>query len=164
MSLKSLFSLLALCALTVFFACGNDQDVRDAATESVSTPSGDAAATTSQTTPPPATTPEPAQNAEGVWHYTCPNGCEGGAGALGACPKCGAQLAHNQAYHASNSTQTTPPVQLQNNQPAATPEPAQNAAGVWHYICQNGCEGGAGTLGACPKCGAQLAHNQLYHQ
>lgn len=162
MSLRSLFSLLALCSLTVFFACGNDQEVRDAATESVATPDA-GALTTPQTTPPPAATPEPAQNAEGVWHYTCPNGCEGGAGAAGPCPKCGAQLAHNQAYHASN-TETTPPVQLQNNQPTPTPEPAQNAAGVWHYTCPNGCEGGGGAAGPCPKCGAQLAHNQAYHQ
>ncbi len=158
MTLRFIFSLIALSALTVFFACGNDQSVRDAATESVSTPAGDAA---TASPPPAATTPEPAQNADGVWHYTCPKGCEGGAGAAGPCPKCGAQLAHNQAYHAS-ATQT-PPVQLQNNQPA-TPEPAQNANGVWHYTCPKGCEGGAGAAGPCPKCGAQLAHNQLYHQ
>ena len=47
-------------------------------------------------TPP---TPEPAQNASGVWHYTCPNGCDGGAGSAVACANCGTTLAHNAAYH-----------------------------------------------------------------
>lgn len=43
--------------------------------------------------------PSPAQNAAGVYHYTCPKGCAGGAGAAGKCAKCGGDLAHNQAYH-----------------------------------------------------------------
>jgi len=43
--------------------------------------------------------PSPAQNAKGVWHFTCEKGCDGGAGAAGSCPKCGAALVHNQAYH-----------------------------------------------------------------
>lgn len=41
----------------------------------------------------------PAQNAAGVFHYTCPSGCAGGSGSAGTCPQCGGQLAHNQAYH-----------------------------------------------------------------
>lgn len=49
------------------------------------------------TAPPPA--PSPAQNANGVWHYTCPKGCPGGAANQGNCAKCGGPLAHNQAYH-----------------------------------------------------------------
>lgn len=49
------------------------------------------------TVQPPA--PSAAQNAKGIWHFTCPKGCEGGAGAAGKCPKCGGDLAHNQAYH-----------------------------------------------------------------
>ncbi|MCB0563276.1 MAG: hypothetical protein KDD01_02745 [Phaeodactylibacter sp.] len=48
---------------------------------------------------PPAQQPSPAQNASGVYHYTCPSGCAGGSGAAGACPQCGSTLAHNQAYH-----------------------------------------------------------------
>lgn len=52
---------------------------------------------------PPANTPQqqpsPAMNAAGVYHYTCTNGCAGGAGSAGICPSCGGQLAHNQAYH-----------------------------------------------------------------
>lgn len=51
-----------------------------------------------QTVPPP-TSQEPPQNAKGVWHYTCPKGCAGGAGAAGPCPKCGTALAHNPVYH-----------------------------------------------------------------
>ncbi|MCP4122457.1 MAG: hypothetical protein GY751_11955 [Bacteroidetes bacterium] len=43
--------------------------------------------------------PEPPQNANGVWHYTCANGCAGGAGSAQACSGCGGTLAHNQAYH-----------------------------------------------------------------
>ena len=48
----------------------------------------------------PQTPPEPqaAQNAAGVWHYTCPNGHDG-AGAAGTCASCGATLEHNAAYH-----------------------------------------------------------------
>ncbi len=48
---------------------------------------------------PTATSPEPAMNADGVYHYTCSNGCEGGAGALADCTTCGNPLAHNAAYH-----------------------------------------------------------------
>jgi hypothetical protein len=50
-----------------------------------------------QIAPPPAA--EPAQNAKGVWHYTCAKGCAGGSGTAEACKKCGATLAHNAAYH-----------------------------------------------------------------
>lgn len=43
--------------------------------------------------------PEPARNALGVWHYTCPNGCSGGAGTAVDCNSCGTALAHNTLYH-----------------------------------------------------------------
>lgn len=55
------------------------------------------AVTTTPTAPTAA--PTPAQNAAGVYHYTCTKGCAGGAGATGNCATCGAPLAHNQAYH-----------------------------------------------------------------
>ncbi len=48
--------------------------------------------------------------------------------------------------------------------PPASAEPAQNAKGVWHYICAKGCEGGAGAQGTCAKCGGPLQHNAAYHQ
>lgn len=50
----------------------------------------------------PTTTPQPpaaAQNAAGVYHYTCSAGCAGGAGSAGTCATCGGALAHNPAYH-----------------------------------------------------------------
>ena len=50
-------------------------------------------------TPTTTPTPEPSQNAAGVWHYTCGNGCSGGAGSATACNSCGTTLAHNSAYH-----------------------------------------------------------------
>lgn len=50
-------------------------------------------------TPPTPQSAEPPQNAKGVWHYTCPKGCPGGAGSATACAGCGATLAHNPVYH-----------------------------------------------------------------
>ena len=43
--------------------------------------------------------PEPPQNAKGVWHYTCPKGCKGGAGAAEPCKSCKTELTHNAVYH-----------------------------------------------------------------
>ncbi len=96
---------------------------------------------------------------ERVMHYICPNGhLEGGSDAQGTCITCGATLAHNAAWHtqqqATNPQTPAPAMQA----------PAQNAAGVWHYICPNGHAGGAGSATACPDCGATLIHNQAYHQ
>jgi hypothetical protein len=54
------------------------------------------------TTPPPTATmtPPAEKNEKGVFHYTCSKaGCDGGGGAAGKCPKCGSDLAHNQAFH-----------------------------------------------------------------
>lgn len=140
----------------------------------------------------PATTqPLPAPNAAvpaataAVQHYICPNNCAGSGGPqAGVCPTCGSQYAHNAAFHnqpgntnvGNQSLQPSPiltnpqPVtpqqtpQVQQVQAPQQQEPAQNAAGVWHYICSAGCEGGSGTRGYCAKCGAGLDHNQAYHQ
>ena len=58
-----------------------------------------------------------------------------------------------------------PPASATSATPATpTAEPAQNAAGVWHYTCSNGCEGGAGSAQPCSGCGSTLAHNSEYHQ
>ena len=100
-------------------------------------------------------------------HYKCPNDCEGSGGATsGTCPVCGTAYVHNQAYH-NQPNQQTNPIQLENPTPPAgiTPPstPGQNAAGVWHYICSNGCAGGAGSAGSCATCGSALTHNQAYH-
>ena len=55
------------------------------------------------------------------------------------------------------------PVNTPSATPPATAEPAQNAAGVWHYTCAKGCAGGAGATGPCATCGNTLAHNKAYH-
>ena len=60
-------------------------------------------ANTNNATPTsPFTTPTPANtgaNTAGVYHYTCGNGCSGGAASPGSCSNCGGDLAHNTAYH-----------------------------------------------------------------
>ncbi len=125
-----------------------------------------------------------------VQHYTCPKNCVGGGGsAAGNCSVCGEALVHNQEWHSPENMaargETPPPTdnatpqgfdpsnppaidfKNQLNAPAApqmdSPSPAQNAQGVWHYTCTAGCAGGAGSAGKCSKCGADLAHNQAYH-
>ncbi|MEZ4953147.1 MAG: hypothetical protein R2825_06185 [Saprospiraceae bacterium] len=157
MKFSHIFSVIALISIILLPACKNEGDAaRDAAVERVAVPDPSVA-----TTPAAPTTPEPAQNAEGVWHYTCPSGCEGGAGSATACAKCGATLAHNAAYHNNQNPTTSPEV---TPVPPPSTEPPQNSAGVWHYTCPSGCEGGAGSAVACTKCGATLAHNAGYHQ
>ena len=124
----------------------------------------------------PAKAPEPAQNSLGVWHYTCPNGHNGGSGSATACSDCGTTLVHNTTYHdapapsvpTTSSTIVPAGSEGMNVTPGAipnpsTPEPAQNSAGVWHYTCSNGCSGGAGSATACGTCGSTLAHNSGYH-
>jgi hypothetical protein len=102
--------------------------------------------------------------ATGVSHYICPNNCEGSGGAVaGNCPVCGTAYVHNQAFH-SQASGITPPAAAPGQQALpATPPAAQNAAGEYHYICPNGHEGGAATASGCPTCGAELVHNQAYH-
>lgn len=112
----------------------------------------------------------------------------------GTCPVCNKSLAHNQAWHNQGDQQQSPQIQpqvqqqqpstgqgapssplfrdgpqsqqMQQNQPnnQMMTEPAQNAAGVWHYICSAGCSGGSGSAGSCAQCGAALSHNAAYHQ
>ncbi len=120
-----------------------------------------------------------AQSTSGDAHYKCPKNCEGGVGSgQGKCPVCGTDMVHNPAFHAQ--TPTTPgtspqtPIQVDPTNATGTananptpsvgsPEPAQNAKGVWHFTCSKGCEGGAGAVGKCAKCGNALTHNQAYH-
>lgn len=113
------------------------------------------------------------QSTAGVFHYICPDGDPGGAADAGACATCGKALVHNQAYHnspASAGNTGDNPIDMQQlmqqQQQSATPQPtnsAQNAAGVFHYTCANGCVGGAGSAVACASCGSTLVHNQAYH-
>lgn len=75
-------------------SCGNALAHNQAFHNNSKTPT-----TTPNATQTPTTTPEPSQNAAGVWHYTCSQGCAGGAGSALNCSSCGTKLAHNTAYH-----------------------------------------------------------------
>lgn len=108
-----------------------------------------------------------------VQHYICENNCENSGGDVaGNCPICKNPYLHNTAYHA-NDLLKTGPIKVESNAtnptqkaPQATPNaptPAQNASGVYHYTCSNGCTGGSGAADNCKSCGSELAHNQLYH-
>lgn len=156
-----IITILLLSSAISFYACNdNSNDVRQKARESLRV--------SDSPTPPSAAVqnpaiPEPTQNAAGVWHYTCNQGCAGGGGKDDTCATCGGALAHNTAYHANDNI--APPANP--IAPSATPpvvEAAQNAAGVWHYTCGNGCAGGAGVAGTCSTCSGALAHNPAYHQ
>lgn len=163
------FLLFVFALLT---SCKSENTLRDNATSPI-TPNASTAA-------PPAAT----ANVVGGAHYICTlTGCTGlGASAAGNCTVCGNALAHNQGFH----NQTATPGQTNNangglsplfTTPGATPgttttpqtitpptpEPAQNASGVWHYTCSNGCAGGAGSAVACASCGSTLVHNTAYH-
>ncbi len=163
MKYPSLFFVAVFGTVLFLSACqNNSSEDKNSPAETSVQPMSPTPPTNPASNPPP--TAEPAQNAAGVWHYTCSNGCEGGAGSAVACEKCGTTLVHNSAYHNNPNAPTQPSIATQ---PAATPpaaEPAQNAAGVWHYTCSSGCAGGAGSPIACSKCGKTLAHNSAYHQ
>lgn len=162
--------ILLLCSFTLLNSCKEEVKTTE---ESISTANEGTNSTDflNAISPSNGATPtqqtEPAQNAAGVWHYTCAKGCSGGAGTAVNCATCGSLLQHNQAYH--NNTTNTP---MATTNPAPTTpmattapaEPAQNAAGVWHYTCSKGCAGGSGTAEPCKSCGTLLAHNQAYHQ
>lgn len=158
-----IYSFLLIGALSFCFACQDkdSQSVRDAARQSL--PQQPDPPAVNQTNPSVPTT----ASIGGVQHYTCPNNCEGSGGpAAGSCPVCGTTYAHNQAWHNQAGNQAPNPATTTTITPPATPttpEPAQNAAGVWHYTCAAGCEGGAGSPVACAGCGATLAHNTAYH-
>ncbi len=161
--------LLSLSFL-IFLGCSNAPDRPEPELQQNNTP--DLSATNVQTTPPatpPAQTESPAQNAKGVWHYTCADGCEGGAASAQACGVCGKTLVHNKGYHENQPNQQNPTNTITNpTDPASTaqkpPAAAQNANGVWHFTCADGCAGGAGAAQACSGCGKTLAHNAAYHQ
>lgn len=145
----------------------------------INPPSGDGS------TPNPAVTSAPT-----VEHYVCPNGHVGfGGPSEGVCSQCSATLQHNDAFHSNDpvsntAVPTAPQMEQITPQPMdAVPEvfrnnpvnaggispgvggaePAQNSRGIWHYVCSNGCGGGAGSAVACSTCGNTLVHNDLYH-
>ena len=82
--------------------CGNAYVHNSAYHNNAATPATPPATTETSSTNATFSDPnstEPAQNASGVWHYTCSAGCEGGGGTAGNCSKCGGALAHNSGYH-----------------------------------------------------------------
>jgi len=155
MNYFKILALLLFSSVISFYACNDNSTIKKEARESLKV--------SDSPTNSNSATPEPAQNTQGVWHYTCNAGCAGGAGAAGTCNTCGGVLAHNSAYH-SNTNNT--PTNTNMMTPPATPptaEPAQNVDGIWHYTCNTGCAGGAGAAGTCNTCGGALAHNSAYH-
>ena len=178
MSVLKIFAPLAMVLL--LFGCSSSGDesdqtidaqapIEETAPSAIPTPSSDATANQANTPPPESTLEIQPNTNQGdgqqVFHYTCANGCAGGSDQAIACPNCGTTLAHNQAFHANDQNATPPPPNP--NTPPPTPNPAeasgQNANGVWHYTCANGCAGGSATASACSSCGSTLAHNQGFH-
>ncbi len=106
-----------------------------------------------------------------IVHYICANKCENsGSEVAGNCPVCKTPYTHNVAYHNNDFLKNGPlnvPKEGLNknttNNSNQSSSPAQNAAGVFHYTCANGCYGGAGTASKCKSCGSDLAHNKAYH-
>lgn len=194
--MKIFFYTISILSLFLFTQCSGKPDRPDSVLNDTQKVYDGADLNTPSTvaTPPPSN--EPPQNADGVWHYTCSNGCAGGAGGAQACATCGNMLVHNTVYHSggnaaaagtpataggvnqisfdpNNPTSGNSTISFPNSgstvtsntvAPPSTPEPPQNAAGVWHYTCGNGCAGGAGSAIACAGCGGTLAHNTAYHQ
>lgn len=160
MKLFHLLSILTICTL-ISMSCGNgDKDkIRQQARESLpAVQPSNAPVTAPPPVQAPANTTVPAGNEP---HYKCPSNCVGGGGpSAGNCPVCGIAMVHNAAYH--NQPQPSATTTPTPSQPATT-SPAQNAAGVYHYICSNGCTGGAAGAGNCATCGNALTHNAAYH-
>ncbi len=77
--------------ITIKNADGTTSEPSSVTTSPVAVPGG--------TPPAPPAGAEPPQNSKGVWHYTCSNGCAGGAGGASPCVGCGSTLVHNPVYH-----------------------------------------------------------------
>lgn len=154
------YKILLLFGLAIsFYACNNNSQNKSI----VSPVDASNSPTPTQATTSNTATQQSSQNSGSVWHYTCSNGCAGGADSAVNCRNCGELLVHNQAYHTNTNTNINnnqSPIPLLN--PSA-PQTGQNSAGVWHYTCSKGCAGGSGSAGTCSNCGNTLAHNQAYH-
>ena len=153
MKIANSLLVLSLISFFVFTSCKDkNTSVRDNARNSLNVPEN--------VTP---VTPSLNQATAGlVQHYICPNNCAGSGGAAqGACPVCGAQYLHNQAWHDQQTQPGAQPAAEPFQQPDALP--GQNSLGVWHYTCTAGCPGGSGAMGNCTTCGAALVHNDAYH-
>ena len=161
-----ILTILLYALVFSFYSC-NDSTKTSQQEKSKSNEVADPSSKTVTTTPKVAPK-EPAQNALGVWHYTCRLGCPEGSGTATKCTNCGNVLVHNTTYHNNTTNTSSAPFADPSSAPAAAPakkpvEPAQNSAGVWHYTCSNGCAGGSGAAGTCSTCNGALAHNSAYH-
>jgi hypothetical protein len=121
-------------------------------------------------TEPVQQTQNPSTTVAAVQHYICANNCENSGGdAAGVCPTCNTPYTHNQAFHNKNFLQGGPldvpkfDASKNTSSKPATPSPAQNKFGAFHYTCSNGCNGGSGSATQCTTCGSKLVHNQAYH-
>ena len=151
-------NIVSLLLALMFLACSSEKNQQDTQSTDIPVPE--------RVTTPPANTSQPAAAKQvnvpagandKVAHYVCPDGCDGGVGdAAGSCSVCGKPMVHNQVFHEQKPDD--------NPNAETSPEPAQNAKGVWHYTCPSGCTGGAGLASACAKCTATLVHNQEYHK
>ena len=106
-----------------------------------------------------------ATNENVIQHFICPNHCKGSGGpAEGKCPVCGTEYVHNDAFHKGASI-PEPAMRIDPVTHMAVPThtEAQNAKGVYHFICPKGCAGGAGIAGNCATCGTPLEHNAAFH-
>lgn len=108
---------------------------------------------------------EPAGDDGLVYHYVCPDRCNGGVlDAPGTCPVCGKDMYHNSAYHFNNNNPTETPAADRNFNTIRSTEndPPKSVSGFWHFICPNGHEG-SGESGKCAECGTDFLHNSSYH-
>ncbi|MBT8273116.1 MAG: hypothetical protein KJO77_04875 [Bacteroidia bacterium] len=153
MNYYKILTLLVLGAVMTFYGCKEDGKTNTNTPKQADPQPFKASNTTNN---------ETSQSTASVYHYTCANGCEGGAAAAGNCATCGNPLAHNQAFHNNNNNTNN----TQTDSPFLTPaaETSTNTSGVFHYICGQGCAGGAGAAGNCASCGNALTHNAAYHQ
>lgn len=161
MKYLKLLSILMLSSVISFYACKDktsEQKQAEPTPLKVSNSSTD-----NKTSTPDPITSENTQNTASAFHYTCSNGCAGGAASAVNCTTCGTLLVHNQAFHSNTNSNTNDPNVAT---PFLTPpaaEAGKNTAGVFHYTCGNGCAGGAASAGNCASCGEALAHNAAYH-
>ncbi|MBK6947419.1 MAG: hypothetical protein IPH16_04425 [Haliscomenobacter sp.] len=164
-----IFISVVASLVLITLSCNRDKAIRDDAANSLKKPDNASDMLAPSTSPfPSANQNTPATAASGtVPHYMCPNNCAGSGGAEQAnCPVCGTAYVHNQAFHdqqASDQAAAMPVTPTTTTTTTPAPDPAQNAAGVWHYTCAKGCAGGSGTPGNCGSCGQALAHNAAYH-
>lgn len=156
MKISNLIAFVSLSALFILTACNSKKE--DPVTNESTSVSGD----TSAQDPAVSST---LMSGDTIHHFICPNRCKGSGGPVEApCPVCGTLYVHNDAFHKGQPI-PEPPMRIDPVTHTAVPthtEP-QNAYGVYHFICPNGHPGGAGVAGKCPKCGAELIHNQAFH-